>query len=194
VQRNVEVSARIQIRLLCINKRQQTCQLRNNKSNQTMNHLLHQISWHQYLIVALLAAIIYYLVVILRYYRPELQKLQRRVIGDKPGEQVQALQYQPAEAEAPSAPVPNPGKRPYPEDIISNVDFLVGELKACITRAADKPFAPAVLIPQLKQILLEYQSTAVSERPAINHLIVDECEKTGAALLTEEEVDQWWER
>jgi hypothetical protein len=194
VQRNVEVFLRIQIRLLCINKRQQTCPLRNNKSNQTMNHLLHQISWHQYLIVALLAAIIYYLVVILRYYRPELQKLQRRVIGDKPGEQVQALQYQPAEEDAPSAPVPNPGKRPYPEDIISNVDFLAGELKACITRAADKPFAPAVLIPQLKQILLEYQSTAVSERPAINHLIVDECGKTGTALLTEEEVDQWWER
>ena len=159
-----------------------------------MNHLLHQISWHQYLIVILVTAIIYYLVITLRYYRPELQNLQRRVSGDKLGEQLQALQYQPAEEEAPSASVQSPGERPYHVEMISNVDFLAGELKACITRAADKPFAPAVLIPQLKQILLEYQSIAVSERPTINHLIVDECEKTGTALLTEEEVDQWWER
>jgi len=159
-----------------------------------MNHLLHQISWHQYLIVILVTAIIYYLVITLRYYRPELQNLQRRVSGDKLGEQLQALQYQPAEEEAPSASVQSPGERPYHGEIISNTDFLVGELKACIARAADKPFAPAVLIPQLKLILLEYQSIAVSERPTINHLIVDECEKTGTALLTEEEVDQWWER
>jgi len=158
-----------------------------------MNHLLHQISWHQYLIVAFAAAIIYYLVITLRYYRPELQNLQRRVSGDKTGERLHALQYQPAEEEEPLAPMQSPGERPNHREIISNVDFLAGELKACIAKAADKPFAPTVLIPQLKHILLGYQSTAMSERPAINHLIVDECEKTGTALLTEEEVDQWWE-
>jgi len=50
------------------------------------------------------------------------------------------------------------------------------------------------LIPQLKQILWEYESIAALDRSAINHLVVNECEKTGTALLTEEEVDQWWER
>jgi len=159
-----------------------------------MNHLLHQISWHQYLIVAFVAAIIYYIVVTLRYYRPELQNLQRRISGDRPGEQLHALQYEPDQEEVPSAPAQSPVERPYHREIISNIDFLAGELKACIAKAAEKPFAPTVLIPQLKRILLEYQSTAMSERPAINHLIVDECEKTGTALLTEEEVDQWWER
>ena len=159
-----------------------------------MNHLLHQISWHQYLIVAFVAAIFYYLIVFLKYYRPELQSLQRRISGDKPGEQLQALQYQPDEEEALPATVQSPVERPYHGEIISNTDFLSGELKACIARAAEKPFAPAVLIPQLKQILLEYESIAAPERSAINQLIVVECEKTGTALLTEEEVDQWWER
>lgn len=159
-----------------------------------MNHLLHQISWHQYITVALIGAIIYYLFVILRCYRPELQKLQNRISGGKPGDQLQALQYQPAEEEAPSAPAQSPDERPYQGEIVSNIDYLTGELKACIANAAGKPFAPAVLIPQLKQILLEYQSITAPERSAINHMLVNECEKTGTALLTEGEVDQWWER
>lgn len=159
-----------------------------------MNHLLHQISWHQYFIAAFAAAIIYYLVVILRYYRPELQNLQRRVSGDKPGEQLQALQYQPVEEELKTAPALELPEQPYHEASITDADILAGKLKACITKAADKPFAPAILIPQLKLILKEHQHIATSERPVINQLVVSECEKTGAALLTKEEVDQWWER
>jgi hypothetical protein len=162
--------------------------------NQTMNHLLHQISWHQYLTVALLAAIIYYLFVILRFYRPELQNLQRHISGDQPGEQLQALEYQPDEEAIKAAPVHVQTEEPYHEEAITDTDILAGKLKACIIKAADKPFAPAILIPQLKKILQEHQHIAALERPAINHLVVGECEKTGTALLTEEEVDQWWER
>jgi hypothetical protein len=159
-----------------------------------MNHLLHQISWHQYLTVALIAAIIYYLVVILRCYRPELQNLQRRISGDKQADHLQALQYLPADEEVKAAPVQHLTEQPYHEEAITDTDILAGKLKACIIKAADKPFAPAILIPQLKKILKEHQHIAASERPPINHLVVNECEKTGTALLTEEEVDQWWER
>jgi hypothetical protein len=164
------------------------------KSNQTMNHLLHQISWHQYLTVALLAAIIYYLAVILRCYRPELPNLQRRISGDKPGEQLQALQYQPDEEAIIVAPEHDRTEEPYHEEAITDTDILSGKLKACIIKAADKPFAPAILITQLKKILQEHQYIPAPDRPAINRLIVNECEKNGTALLTEEEVDQWWER
>jgi len=159
-----------------------------------MNHLLHQISWHQYLIVAFVAAIIYYLVVTLRYYRPEPQNLQRRVNGDKRGEQLQALQYQPAEEEVKAAPSQDLKEQPYHEEAITDTDILAGKLKASIIKAADKPFAPAILIPQLKQILQERRHITASERTVINRLVVDETEKTGTALLTEEEVYQWWER
>ena len=158
-----------------------------------MNHLLHQISWHQYLIVAFVAAFIYYIIVILRYYRPELQNLQRRMSGDNAGGQLQALQYQPAEEEVKAAPEQDLKEQPYHEEVITDTDILAGKLKASIIKAADKPFAPAILIPQLKQILKEHHDIAAPERAVINRLVVDETENTGTALLTEEEVDQWWE-
>ncbi|WP_439697000.1 hypothetical protein ACFGVS_00555 [Mucilaginibacter sp. AW1-7] len=159
-----------------------------------MNHLLHQISWHQYLVIAFVAAIIYYLFVIFRCYRPELQTLLRRLSGDKPGEELQALQYQPAEEAINTVPVHGQTEEPYREEAITNTDILKGKLKACIIKVADKPFAPAILIPQLKKTLQEHQDIDASGRPAINRLVVGECERTGTALLTEEEVDQWWER
>ncbi|WP_426582636.1 hypothetical protein [Mucilaginibacter sp. R-33] len=158
-----------------------------------MNHLLHQISWLQYLSAVLVAMIIYYIFVILRCYRPELQNLLNRLSGDKAGAPLQALQYQP-ENEQMAAAVQNPMETAYQEATISETDILVGQLKACIAKAADKPFAPAILIPQLKQILQQHTAFPAPERPAISHLIVNECEKTGTALLTEDEVDQWWER
>lgn len=159
-----------------------------------MNHLLHQISWQQYLSAALVAAIIYYLIVILRCYRPELQNLQKRISGDQQANHLQALQYQTPEEEIIPAPVQSPGEHIYRQESISDTDILAGQLRACIAKAADKPFAPALLIPQLKEILQQYTALPATERPAINHMVVNECEKTGTALLTEDEVDQWWER
>jgi len=78
-------------------------------------------------------------------------------------------------------------KPPTPLDIISM------KIKVVIKRAADKPFAPDELIPQLQLILQEPQTFSDAEKAAISHLIVAECENTGTALLTEEEVDAWWE-
>jgi hypothetical protein len=162
-----------------------------------MNHLLHQITWDQYLTVALVAAIIYYLLIILRNYRPELQSLQRRLTGDRQADHLQALQYQPEESgeevKEDAGPLPDPVIQQKNDEAITEVDVLAGKLKVSITRAADKPFAPAVLIPQLKTILKDHLHIAASDRAAINSLIVTECEKTGTALLTEDEVDQWWE-
>jgi len=162
-----------------------------------MNHLLHQISWHQYLIAALLVAIIYYFIIILRYYRPELQNLQRRIAGERQADQLQALQYQPEEAgeeeTADAGFLHEPAGQPNEQHTITDTDILAGRLKAVIAKAADNPFAPAVLIPQLKIILKDHQHIAASDRALINSLVVTECEKTGTALLTEEEVDQWWE-
>lgn len=166
----------------------------NKQKQKNMNHLLHQITWHQYLSATIVIAIIYYLAVILRCYRPELQNLQKRITGDKKENQLQALQYQPAEEEVQPAPIQSQAKYTLQQESISESDILAGQLKACIAKAADKSFAPAILIPQLKQILQEHTELAVAERPFISHLIVAECERTGTALLTEEEVDQWWER
>lgn len=159
-----------------------------------MNHLFHQITWHQYLAAALIVAVIYYTFIILRCYRPELKKIRQRFGGNPGGEALQALQYPASETGVPESPLKTSViQENHAQENISEDDILAGRLKACIAKAADKPFSPATLIPQLKQILQQCSDPAATARPAINHLIVTECEKTGTALLTEEEVDQWWE-
>jgi hypothetical protein len=157
-----------------------------------MNHLFHQFSWHQYLGAALTIAIIYYLAVLLRCYRPELQNVQRRISGEQDDNTLAALQYQGQQDETAPATSDNRTEKPQQEEPqITENDMLAGELRASIAQAADKPFAPAILLPKIRQILQKYNASAL-DRAMINHLIVNECEKTGTALLTEEEVDQWW--
>jgi hypothetical protein len=159
--------------------------------------MLHHITWHQYLNAVLLAAVIYYVLIILRCYRPELQRIMKQLNGNREtGQLPEALQYQ-AEAdlaaENPAHANSSSERQEYRHESLTEYDHLAAALKACIAKAADKPFAPAVLIPQLKKIVkAQPEATGQIDRTAINELIVNECEKTGTALLTEDEVDQWW--
>jgi len=160
-----------------------------------MNHLLQHVSWNIYLTGVTLLAAVYYLFIGARFYSAELHRLFNHLSGRQTAanQLPAALQYQEADLPDSSAPVYNENREHQQQKMPSDTDRLTGRLKACIAFASEKPFAPAVLIPQLKKILQEHPALAASaERPAINELIVDECEKTGTALLNEEEVDQWW--
>ena len=157
--------------------------------------MLHQFTWHQYFITVVVLTIIYYLLILLRYYLPELQKLISPWHGcssESPLPDV--LRYEQTEKATPDQRAEdNKRASPYPESP-SEANHLSVQLNACISIAAEKPYAPDALIRQIKKILHEHSELAVSpERPKINQLVVRECEKTGTALLTEEEVDQWWE-
>lgn len=158
-----------------------------------MNHLLQHISWNTYLTGVILFTIAYYLFIGARYYSSDLRSLFNRLSGQQTAanELPPVLQYQEPAAEQPASAAPV-YHEPQQQQAPSDTDHLATRLKACIAIASEKPFAPAVLIPQLKKILQEHPELAATERPAINELIVNECEKTGTALLTEEEVDQWW--
>jgi hypothetical protein len=80
-----------------------------------------------------------------------------------------------------------------PDDTIRQAEELIDQLLACIKGAQGKPFASAVLLPQLQKLYREYPALKHSaHRPAINELLVAECERTETALLSEAEVDQWW--
>ncbi|MDO3641245.1 hypothetical protein [Mucilaginibacter sp. L3T2-6] len=139
--------------------------------------------------------IAYYLWIGASFYSDELRSLLNRLNGreNAANELPAALRYQESEADCPASAAAVNSENRQQQEIPSDTDHLTGRLKACIAIASEKPFAPAVLIPQLKKILQEHPALAASaERPAINELIVNECEKTGTALLTEEEVDQWW--
>jgi len=162
--------------------------------------MLHHITWHQYFTAAIIMAVVYYLWVLIRCYKPELKKLTSRISGNNPDQALKQLQYrgpklepavppQPARAQTAGQPVEQQDIEQYP----AGTEALTSQLRSVIQAAASKPYAPAVLIPQLKKILLDFPGIAASPyRDAINEFIVGECEKTGTALLTEDEVDQWW--
>ncbi|MEO3404982.1 hypothetical protein AAFN85_13835 [Mucilaginibacter sp. CAU 1740] len=162
-----------------------------------MNHLLHQITWHQYLTATFTAAIVYYVFIGWKYYRSEISLIFNLLTGKKDdrNELPAALQYQGEEnqsAEIPSTAIPAFEKQ-EDEPFQGAARSLANRLTGCIDEAADEPFAPDKLIIKLKKILNDHPDVAATpEREAINALIVSECEKTGTALLSRIEVDMWW--
>jgi hypothetical protein len=171
----------------------------DNKQKKSLKNkaMLHHITWHQYLTGIVLAAVIYYIVIILRCYRPELQRVSKQLnCNNENGYLPEALRYQPDADKPAENLVQADSFSEYPEhqqEPVTEYDHLAAELKASIAKAADKPFAPAILLQQLKKIVrAQPAASGRADRQAINELIVNECEKTGTALLTADEVDQWW--
>lgn len=169
-----------------------------NLKSKTMNKLLNPISWSAYLETIAVLAIVYYACIGWKFYRPEISRFIDRITGRDAGkrELPEALQYQgDAAPESPTADRVFPAdKRPrFHEEPLLNHFELAHQLTECIEAATEKPFAPAILIQQMKKILNDYPDVAAKpEREKINALIVRECEKTGTALLSESEVDMWW--
>jgi hypothetical protein len=155
--------------------------------------MLSHLSWTSYFQATALLLVIYYLFISLRFYRNELHHLFNRVASrtDNKQQLPEALQYR--EQEAGNTTMAAARLEEPMQETPSDNDHLTVRLKACISQAADKPFAPAVLIVQLKKILQDPAAKGETiDRELINARVVNECEKTGTALLTEDEVDQWW--
>lgn len=159
--------------------------------------MFKQISWTTYFEVIIFLLIIYYVYILLKFYREDLRRLFRigKTSENTAQEIPQALRYE----------APGPADQNFiistgdlnvdnqPDGSLEDADQLIGQLKQVIQSASGKPFSPAVLIPQVKKLFAKSPSLRRSpHRPAINELVVSECERLGTALLTEDEVDQWW--
>jgi hypothetical protein len=159
--------------------------------------MLKQISWTTYIEIVVFLLVIYYAFIMLKYYSKELRGLFRLVKEEDSHDHAvpEVLRY-----EAPSTTGNNfiistsdPNPENQPDGTLAEADELISQLKQTIQSASGKPFAPAVLIPQIKKLFRSNPSLGRSpHRPAINELVVMECERLGTALLTEDEVDQWW--
>jgi len=159
-----------------------------------MNHLVQTISWNTYLTSLFLFVIAYYTVVGARFYRGILFNFLRRLTGQEAAADglPSVLQYREPATEAEHGD-PATANHQKQQQAPGDFDRISCHLKACIAKAADEPFAPDILIRQLKKILNAQPEGALqTNRRAIKELIVNECEKTGTALLSEDEVDQWW--
>jgi hypothetical protein len=161
-----------------------------------MNKLFNHLSWSAYLETTVFLLALYYTYIAWKYYQPEIQQLIDRLSGNKTDSNKlpTALQYQ--EEEQPqqlAASLVSNSDSPRDEYAEERADLTNG-IQTLISSAQGKPYNAAILIPQLKKLLTKQSQLAVyPHREAINELIVQECEKTGTALLSESEVDLWWE-
>jgi hypothetical protein len=135
--------------------------------------LMNHFTWTQYFEGLTVLLVIYYGAVFVQFYLPEMQnKLQGR--KPAPAAALSILQYEePVATDETDDPM------------VSETEQLIGELK----RAIGQGHQPAVI----QKILQDHPIIKDTQlRAAINELVVTECEKKGATLLTEVEVDKWW--
>jgi len=204
VQMKVEVYAPLLIRQLCFNKTKQHLPTIPSQKRKVMNKVLNNISWHNYFESLVVVAVAYYAYIGWQFYRPEIERLIARFRGENDEHVLpEALRYK-GEIPAPAPPIDTAqfqrGRAGKPEE---NLDLLfpytgeaftlASQLKACIAGVTEKPFAPEALITKLKNIINDYPDIAASpDREEVNAFVVNECERTGTALLSESEVDSWW--
>ncbi|SDF45220.1 hypothetical protein SAMN05216464_11860 [Mucilaginibacter pineti] len=158
--------------------------------------MLSHLSWAGYIEAVIVALIIYYAFVAARFYGSDIKELFARKGDQNPTIHTlpEQLVYQ-AESQAVLKPeIPdNFIVDEYIDSDLEDADELIGKLKRSIHGASEKAYAPGNLVNQLKNIFKAYASLKKSpHRPAINELVVSECERTGTAELSEDEVDEWW--
>lgn len=156
--------------------------------------MLNHYSWTSYFEVVTLLLVTYYIFIGIRFYGSDIKKLFEsrgaRPAQDGPEQVVdeESTVAQPKLINADQYVHDN-----YPDDDIRETDNFIAEAKSLINAAASKAYGSESLITRLRQLFTKYTSLRTSPyRPAINEMIVSECERTGVASLTEDEVDEWW--
>jgi len=158
--------------------------------------MLNHLSWTAYFEGVSTLLLIYYLYVGIRYYAADIKQLLSSAGKNGPGTKLpEQLVFN--DAEHPSGDFPKEvsyEQSLYRNDDIQEADKLISSLKKKITAASGAAYAPVKLLTELKAVFQEHPSLKNSpHRPAINELVVTECERTGVAELTEDEADQWWD-
>ena len=156
-----------------------------------MNHLFWNITWLSYVELLTAILVVYYSYVALRWYRTDIAK---RLQGDRPAAEIAGQGNQPSttddvqSAEGIHAQT-EPGPNSPPQ-----ADMLTMALLATIAESSGHPYEPLATAQKLKAIICHYPELKNSpRRAAINRLVAAECNKTGIARLSEQEVDMWWD-
>jgi hypothetical protein len=160
-----------------------------------MNFLNH-LSWTSYFETIILLLVLYYTFIGVRFYAANIRQLFKRSILPAAANQRMPDQLLFKGGDTAGDGLPEEVSYMYashPDNDIREADELIASLKDCIRLASDKAYAPDALVMQFKAIFKRHASLKTSpHRPAVNELVVTECERTGVAELTEDEVDQWW--
>jgi hypothetical protein len=158
--------------------------------------MFNHVSWSSYLEGVIILLLIYYVFVGIRFFSADIRQILDRLtasiaVGQKTSD---PLVYQEDSKTVEGVTTfAGPSDDHYPEDM-READNLITSVKSGISTALDRDYSPETLKAQIQRLFqLHHALKSSPHRPAINEWIVSECERTGTARLTEEEVDQWWD-
>jgi hypothetical protein len=147
-----------------------------------------------YTVVVVLLVASWYLLVGLRFYREELKDVMTRK---------RKLQFRGSNGESNEEPDPdlrylnfeiNTSESAVSDSIFQEVDGLVKQLKNVITDAIQRKLIKQEFEDHMRLALAAYPLLRDSPyRSSVDELIVSECEKQGAVLLTQQEVKALWD-
>lgn len=155
-----------------------------------MNHLFSNVTWLSYTEMLTSALAVYYLFVLLRWYRTDIAKFLR---GDRPAAGAAGQENLPSMAGNLQA-VEGMYAQTELSESLPDAEMLTMALLAAIAERSSQPYDPQITAERLKTIICRCPGLGNSpQRTAINSLIAAECKKTGIARLSEQEVDTWWD-
>lgn len=145
------------------------------------------IPWSSYLTVIGILVIIWYLVIILKFYSTDLKKI---LSGEK------KLKIPSFRKNSQNSKGPKSISASFSEsfDTLEDAEELAKRITQAVEESAEKKLSKEQFQNYLSMVLEEYPYVKISSlRESINKLIVCESEKYPALLLTLSEADSLWE-
>lgn len=139
--------------------------------------MLKNVTWSEYIICMLVLLFVFYLFVILRYYRTELKRFLSGKGRDNP-----ATDYEPDNLED------------YTDDgSFEALEILVSDLRYAVLERAGKGAGKQLLLSQLKERLSHFEDMRnPAYRIAINNYIIQHAKDICGVVFSEEELEAEW--
>jgi len=155
------------------------------------------ISWQDYIIAVAITLTVYYVVIGLRYYLPELKHLFSGKWKLKFG--IQVAGTEPEEDDLLMIPSHRDNEdyffEPKGDDEFREVEELISRLKDSIQNASKERAVLEEFKQSLRLLLTGYPTVKSSPfRSSVNEFIVSECDKYDFVTMAEEDVDQLWNK
>lgn len=144
------------------------------------------ISWSNYIIAVSVLLIIWYLILVFKFYYPELKQI---LSGEK---KIKILSFGNRSKRNLSKPISSSFSESF--DTLEDAEELSNRLLQVIEESTERNLSLKEFQNYLGLVLEEYPYVKISSlRENINNFIVSECEKHPQLLLTFEQVDSLWE-
>jgi hypothetical protein len=160
--------------------------------------MLRSISWGQFITFLLLAGVVYYLYVFVRYYRREgigfLAKMRERAGQEAGASPIDTDKSQVAEGPVQTRLFDTKESKPGQAAELFNVmEKVVELLKGVVAQGIVDGDEPGLMMEYFRQILSKYgYLKGTPYQVAINNFLIRTCSKSFSMVLGEQELESLW--